>query len=385
MKQEQSKDIFFYLKILLNHKKTILIVSLCASIITAIMVFFVIDPIFYSSATLKTSNKSGGLSSMLSGSIPDIGGLGELAGGSSSSKELALFESILNSRRCLEQTIIKFKLNDEWKFKFFQDAVKHFRENVLDIKADKISGTIEVGVYDSSPQRAKEITEFLIDQLNKINTELNVQSAKNNREFIEQRYNIVKVDLAKSEDSLKNFQDKYGFSPEINLKAASQAAIQLEAEIKSEEVKLDLLKQILSPNQSEILAQTEKISALRQQLSSIQNSSDDSSELKLKGAPEKVLNFMRLQRNVEIQNKILTYIVTLFEQAKIEEKKEMPSVLVIDQPFLPEKKVKPKRVVSILVTFIICFVLTSLLIIFYKTIFKIFTEKLTAINKEVIR
>ncbi len=375
MEQEQSKDIFFYLKILLKQKKTLLIVSIATSLITAAMVFFVLDPIFYSSATLKTSSKGGGLGSILGGSIPDIGGLGDLAGGSSSSKELALFESILNSRRCLEQTIIKFKLNDEWKFKYFQDAVKHFRENVLEIKSDKLSGTIEIGVYDIYPPRAKEITEFLIEELNKINTELNVQSAKNNREFIEQRYNVVKEDLAKSEDSLRIFQDRYGFSPEINLRAASQAAIQLEAEIKTEEVKLDLLKQILSPNQSELLAQTEKINALRNQLSSIQNSTDDNSELKLKGAPEKVLNFVRLQRNVEIQNKILTYIVTLFEQAKIEEKKEMPSVLVIDQPYLPEKKVKPKRVVSILLTFAISLLLTSLLIIFYKTFFQSFSKK----------
>lgn len=379
MEQEQSKDIFYYLKILLAQKKTLLIVSLSASIVTAVMVFFVLDPIFYSSATLKTSSsKSGGLGSILGGGIPDIGGLGDLAGGASSSKELALFENILNSRRCLEQAIIKFKLNDEWEFKFFQDAVKHFRDNVLDIKSDKLSGTIEIGVFDKSPQRAKEITEFLIEQLNKINTELNVQSAKNNREFIEERYNVVKSELIKTEDSLRVFQDKYGFSPEINLKAAAQSAIQLEAEIKSEEVKLDLLKQILSPNQSEVLAQIEKINSLKLQLNNIQNSTSEDSELKLKGAPEKVLNFVRLQRNVEIQNKILSYIVTLFEQAKIEEKKETPSVLIIDRPFLPEKKVKPKRVVSILLTFVISLMLTSLLIIFYKVFFQNFRRKFSS-------
>ena len=83
-------------------------------------------------------------------------------------------------------------------------------------------------------------------------------------------------------------------------------------------------------------------------LNEIRNTSPDEGYLKLKGSPDIVMNFLRLQRNVEIQNKILSYIIPIYEQSKIDEKRDTPVVLVLDYPFVPERKAKPKRIVMIL-------------------------------------
>jgi capsule polysaccharide export protein KpsE/RkpR len=348
---KQSSQSVNYIDLLRKNFKYILISALSCAAISSIVVFLIVDPIFLSTAVVKTSLKSGGLGGLLSSSVPDLGDLGEIAGvgGSSASRELALYENILMSRKCIDEVLIKFKLNDDWEYKYFEDAVKNFRENILTIKKDKAAGILEVGIFDKNPVRAKEIADFMISQLNKINTDLNVLNARNNREFIETRYNLVKEDLQKSEDSLKSYQDKFGLAPDIVIKATSQVEIQLEIELKSEEIKLDLLRKILSPDQAEVKAQENKIAAMKQQLSEMQNSTDNNTTLKLKGAPDIVMNYLRLQRNVEIQNKILTFVIPLFEQAKVEEKKEMPSVLVLDAPIVPEKKSKPKRLTIILI------------------------------------
>lgn len=318
-------------------------------VVSIVIYFFILDPIFESTSTVKTVNKVSGLSSIVSGGLSDLSDLGDIGGGGASAKELSLYESILLSRRCAEETIIRFKLNDEWKYKYFQDAVKHFREDIISIQKDKISSTMEIGVFDKDPVRAKDINEFLIDELNRINIELNVLNAKNNREFLDARYKEVKADLKQSEDSLRDYQNRYGLAPEITAKATTQASIQLEIEIKSEEVKLEILKKILSPDQSEVKTQIEKINALKTQLNEINNSPTNTSNLRLKGAPDIILNYARLQRNVEIENKILSYVIPLHEQAKVEEKKEMPSVALLDKPNIPEKKVKPKRLTMVLV------------------------------------
>ena len=60
------------------------------------------------------------------------------------------------------------------------------------------------------------------------------------------------------------------------------------------------------------------------------------------------MNFLRLKREVEIQNKILTIILPLYEQAKIEENRNTPSILVLDPPFIPDYKTKPKRLYVVL-------------------------------------
>ena len=77
-----------------------------------------------------------------------------LGGGGGSYKELALYENILNSRRCIDEVLLKFKLNDEWEFKYFQDAVKHFRENIMLVSKDKVAATMEIGVYDKNPRQS---------------------------------------------------------------------------------------------------------------------------------------------------------------------------------------------------------------------------------------
>lgn len=346
MNQEFNKNynLIHLISIFLDNKKAIIITSLIVGLITAFVMFFVLDPIFLSSAVVKTSNKSSAstLTSLLGEGIPDFSDIGNLTGGSGA-KEMALYEDILISRRNIEETLLKFQLNNEWEFKYFEEAVKNFRENILEIKKNKISGTMEIGVYDKYPERAKQITEFLIYQLNKISTELNVQNAKNNREFIEKRYYAAKEQLKMVEDSMKIFQDQFGLAPDIVAKASVQGEVQLEVEIKSEEVKLELLQKILSPGQSEIKLQQDKINLLKKQLNDMKNIEDPESSISQKGKPQLVLNYMRLVRNLEIQNKIVLFLLPIYEQAKIEEFKEMPSVIILDAPNIPEKKVKPKR------------------------------------------
>lgn len=341
---------------LVKYRKFIFITTFFVGLLMAFYVYIILKPIYLSTGTVKTTFKASSLGGLLSSSgMGDLSGLTDLTGGSSI-KELSLFENILTSRRNVEETILKYNLNSEWEFKYTQDATKFFRENVLEIIKDKIAGTMEIGIYDTDPQRAKDIAEFMIFQLNKINIEMNVQNAKSNREFIEARYKQLLNDLKKAEDSLKYFQTKFGIAPDITLRAVSQAEIQLETEIKSEEIKLSLLKNIYSPEEPEILLQENKIKALENQLQNINNEEYDvNNKLKLKGAPDVLLNYLRLQKEVEIQNKIQSFLLPLYEQAKIEEKKEMPTVLVLDSPNIPEKKVKPQRVKMILASMLIAF------------------------------
>lgn len=355
----KSKDytILEYVNIFLKNKKPIIIVTICAILFSTFTAFFVLDLIYYSAGTVKSTSETAGLSGLLgSAGLPGMEQLSDITGGSSVA-ELALYENILLSRRCVEETIIKFDIMEEEGFDHMFFATKYFRENIMEIQADKIAGTMEIGVFDKDPVKAKEIADFLIYQLNKINTELKVQDARNNREFIESRYNLVRNDLQNAEDSLKQYQDIYGIAPDITIQAAVTTEIELEVEIKSEEVKLDLLRKILSPDQAEIKTQEEKIASLRKQLYDIQNSPDRSSQLNLKGSPDIVMNYLRLKRDVEIQNKILTFVIPLFEKAKIEENKQTPAILILDAPNVPDYKTKPKRLTIILISAFLVFII----------------------------
>lgn len=327
------------------------------------------DKIYLSTASIKSTSKSGGLLSALeSSNLPDIGGLDDIGlGASRSAKELAAYEEILNSRRCLEELINKFHLMERDDYDYMEEAVAYFRANKLEIKQERLAGVMSVGVYDKDPVLAKDMVDFLISQLDKINIELNVQNAKSNREFIENRYIQAREDLRRSEDTLKSFQFIYGIAPDLQTKAAAQSAFTLEAEVKAEEVKLDVLKKILSSDQIEVKTQEAKIQSLKEKEAEIQNSTDLNDFLRLGNSPQVVMSFLRLQREVEIQSKIVSFLLPLYEQAKIEEKRETPTIMVLDKPYIAERKSKPRRLTMVIIWTFAAFALgNSLFIIRYK-------------------
>lgn len=356
-----------FVVVFLKRKKFILYFSLISCIISVIVYFFILDLIFVSNATVKSTNKSSGLFGALQGITDGIGDLDEIGsmGGSKSAKELASYVDIILSRRCLEDFVVKFKLMEREEYRFMEDAVKDVRENKIITNIEKQSGILSVGVYDKDPVLAKEMVDFLLDKLNTINIEMSVQNAKNNREFIEKRYFQAKEDLARSEDSLKSFQMIYGIAPDLQIKASAQSVFTLEAELKAEEVKLDVIRKILSSDQPEVKLQEAKVNSLRDKITGIETSTDLNDFLRLGNSPQIAISFLRLQRDIEIQTKILTFVLPIYEQAKIEEKRETPTIIILDKPYIAERKTKPKRLtMTIIFTFIGFALAYSLAVIF---------------------
>lgn len=311
------------------------------------------DEIFKSTSLIKSSSQSTGLGALLGQGVPDIGGLEDLSGGiggGASAKELALYENILFSRKVIEQTITRFNLMEEYDYEKLDDAIKFFREEILEVEINKMAGTMDIAVFDKSPEKAKEMNEFLIELLNIVNIDLNVNKAKSNREFIQSRYDLAKVNLTNAEDSLKFYQEIFGVAPDLQIKATVQAELELEVQIKTEEVKLEVLRKFLSPGEAEIITQEKKIEALYQKLNEIKSTEYGAEDFGLKGAPDVAMNYLRLTRNLEIQNKILAFLLPLLEQAKIEENRKTPTLLIIDPPSLPDKKAKPKRSIIVILS-----------------------------------
>lgn len=363
----QTLTVLDIITIFLKNKKNIFIITGIVFAVSTILYFFVFDLIYMSTASIKSTSKSGGLLGALEGGLPDIGGLDDLGlSGGKSAKELASYQDILTSRRCLEALINKFGLMERDEFDYMEDAIKDFRESKIKLTQEKVSDILYIGVYDKDPVLAKKMVEFLLEELNKINIEMNVLNAKNNREFIENRYLQSKVDLNRVEDSLKAFQMIYGIAPDLQIKASAQSVFTLEAELKAEEVKLDVIKKILNQEEPEVKMQQAKVNSLKNKIADIQNSTNLNDFIRLGNSPNIAMSYLRLQRDLEIQTKILTFLIPIYEQAKIEEKRETPTIIVLDKPYVAEKKTKPKRLTMVLLFTVLGFIIGLTYFILYE-------------------
>ena len=70
-----------------------------------------------------------------------------------------------------------------------------------------------------------------------------------------------------------------------------------------------------------------------------------------KKAPGLGYKYFKIYKDLEIQYKILEFVQPMYEQAKVEEVRNTPSVLVLDHAGPPERKARPKGSLYFVISF----------------------------------
>jgi tyrosine-protein kinase Etk/Wzc len=284
------------------------------------------------------------------------------------STELDRYLAILKSGKVLHAVISKFDLIRVYDISSYpmEKTTKELLSNV-DFTVEP-EGNLTISVYDKDPQRAADIANYFVEMLNQTNSELAVQNARGNRVFIEARYQKNLVDLKTAEDSLKAFQKRYGV---IALPEQTQASIKGAAEIMAQlalkEVQVGVLRRNLSADNPSVEGAQIEVDELRKKLEEMNTGSGSSANdprvfVPFKQIPDLAADYIRRLRDVEIQYKILQFITPLFEQAKVEEQRQTPSVLVLDKAGPAERKAKPKVTLYALIAFVISSILSVLVV-----------------------
>src|SRR3989304_4549449 len=295
----------------------------------------------------------GGLSSLVKGFTPSKG-LAALTG----STELDRYIAILKSSTLADNVIKEFNLTKEYDLEgdYYEKVVKEFPSN-LDIEVQD-EGNLLVSVYDKNPQRAADIANYMIGKLNEINTRLSVTNAKANREFVEKRYFENKNDIDDLENQMKDFQEKYGVVavPE-QLESTVKAMSEIYADLVKKEVALNVIQKTYGAN-SPMLNQLEiEVEELKSKINKINAGTEVSKDginllIPFKKAPDLAYKYLKIYKDLEIQYKILEFVQPMYEQAKVEEVRNTPSVLILDKAGPPERKAKPKGSLYFIISFL---------------------------------
>lgn len=344
-----------YIYILIKWKGFIFLpLFLCGIIGTAVA--YLIPETFKSTAVVMIPPESNlglsGITSLLGGGKSSAASMGaKLLGGSSTSEDLLL--GILNSRMALTNVIKKFDLinyyeiknnNMDKTIKAFQDDIV-FEPNEFDF--------IDITVVNEDPKKAAAMANYFVGILDSLNILINSEAARNNRIFIEKRYKTNLEDLRAAEDNMYDFQKKYGiFVVPEQLEVSVKAAAEIEAQLTQKEIEGYLVKKQFGETSPQYLGVVEQINLLKEKVSELKNNSviDENSNVlfPFKGAPNMVITYYRLFREIEIQTKILELVMPMYEQAKVEEQKSIPTVIVIDKAVPAQIKYEPKRAFIIL-------------------------------------
>jgi capsule polysaccharide export protein KpsE/RkpR len=264
-----------------------------------------------------------------------------------------LFIGVLKSRTIQDGLISKFDLRKVYRVRSWADAREEL-EDRTDISSDRKSGIITIKVTDRTPQRAAAMGREYISELNWVMTQLNTSSAHRERVFLEDRLQQVKGDLEQAEKDFGEFASKNAtLDIRDEGKGMVEAAGSIEGELIASETQLQGLKQIYTAENVRVRSVQARIDELRRQLRSMggkagtsasTESSDDASVYpSIRELPLLGVSYSDLLRHTKIEEAVFATLTQEYEQAKVNEAKELPSEAVLDPPDVPEKKSFPHR------------------------------------------
>ncbi|MFZ0706539.1 MAG: lipopolysaccharide biosynthesis protein [Candidatus Korobacteraceae bacterium] len=261
----------------------------------------------------------------------------------------ATMVGVLTSRTVEDDIINKFDLRAVYYRKRYVDTRK-ILERRSSIGEDRRSGIITIAVQDTDRQRAANIAQAYVDDLNARVANLTTSSAHRERVFLEGRIQKVKQQLDDATLRLSQFSSKNRtLDPLIQGKAELDAASALQGQLIAAETELSGLQQIYGSGNYRVKAVGAKVGELRAKLRSLSGShgAEDDLENQLYPSLEQLPllgnTYFDLARQAKIEETLYEILTKQYELAKVEEAKELPSIKVLDEPVVPERKAFPPR------------------------------------------
>jgi tyrosine-protein kinase Etk/Wzc len=212
-------------------------------------------------------------------------------------------------------------------------------------------GIISISVKAGDPELVAQIVDAYIRHLDRFNRETMMTRGKHNRIFVEGRLHQVEDELEEAEDRLRAFQEVHKMvSLDEETIQAVQAAARLRGQVIAVEIKLGMLMDYSTEENPELVMVRRELRELKEQLSKMEfgDSSDNldfgvGSAIPFSRLPEVAVELARLMRDVEILNAVYSLLTQEYEQAKIAEARDTPTVQVLDPAGVPKDPSFPRK------------------------------------------
>ncbi len=274
----------------------------------------------------ETSDSFGTLTGLIQSSA--LGSLGLV----STSTTSDVFVEILKSRTLHEAAIRHFNLDRVYGRTGMDRTLKEFRRH-FSVDAGR-SGVVQLSFEDQDARRSADVTNYLVEELDRFNREVYSTRAKRTRQFLETRLGDTKDRLADAQTRLSVYEREHKV-----LASGDQAAVEGAANVMAQKLDLQIKRSYLSEYAGENSPAMRELDA---QISAMEHEIGRLPALKMQGA--------QLALEVEVQSKLFSLISSQYEEARIQEARDAPTVTVLDAAGVPEIRDRPKRGLIVTIT-----------------------------------
>jgi tyrosine-protein kinase Etk/Wzc len=362
---ETTNPFLDFLLQMMGRKRLVLAICFFTVLMTAI--YSLMMKKTYASAALILPPEGGGSPlSALVGSLPMGDLLGSMSGMGGGGGGGDYFLSLLNSRVMHEGVIEEFGLREHYGMESAQvEDVLMESHSLISASLDYESGMISLVVRDHEPALTQAICLWMIDRLEVLNLDFKVRRARASRLFISGEVVKLRAEVDSLEMALLSFQEReHILEPEAQAAAILRGYGELKGQEALKDLELKFALQRHGSSHPKAVQLRAELLVVQTQLRESYEEGDGDLYLAVADLPRKSLSFFRYKRELEIANQKFAFMLPQLEAAKIEEVNDTEVLEVIDPPRVPEKRIKPKRTVMVVISGILALLVSAVLVLF---------------------
>jgi len=217
--------------------------------------------------------------------------------------------------------------------------------------------------------------------LYKLVLELNRQESRDFRIYIENSYIAAQQRLAQLEDSLRVFQISSKLIEfDTQTKISFETIGKMETQKQEYKLQIDYLKNYGTRDNVLLQELNLKYDIIQKNIDKLIMEGENYL-LSLDKLPDKGLAYFRLYRDIRIQQQIVEILLPMLEKARMEEQKKTANLQLLDAPYIPQYKAKPKRLKYMIILTFMLFVFEMMYYAIKETYLANKTEIKTWLNK----
>lgn len=282
---------------------------------------------------------------------------------------------LLRSKEIQDKVIDQFDLQEVYNTDIPED-LRQKLNNRIEVEEQREGGlgfnkiiSMTVSFVDKDPERTFELLKYYYILIDSKVEQLNRENVEDGYLLLESRLTQNEKELEIAEDSLVNFQTRYGILEiEEQAKAQIQGIANLRAEIVKLEVEIGYAEKILGQNSSKVSDLKIQKNEVEKKYNQLVNGSTDDESMSydfqsVSEMPELFIEYLRRYREVLVQEEIYKVLYPQYEQQKLNYEKVNSGLRIIDPPLLPTYKHSPKRAYIMIASFMFGLLLSLVVVL----------------------
>jgi capsule polysaccharide export protein KpsE/RkpR len=267
-----------------------------------------------------------------------------------------LVVGILRNQAIIDKIIDQFELMEVYEEKYRVQMREVVISRILQAEADIQSGIITVSVLDKDPEKAAQMANSFIGELQNVMQSLAIGEAAQRRVFFEGQARQAYELLSNAEDELQKYQEKSGLvAIEPQMEALLSSIASMRAQIAAKEVEISSLRTYAKSRNPQLRRAESELAALKNELTKLEEQEQEKNSKgstfptdSLREAPQRGLEYQRKLRDVKYATTMYELVMKQRESAKMDESSDLLFVQVLNFAVPPDYKFKPKRALIVI-------------------------------------